>query len=49
MEDNTTRMVCDGCAMQFDTNHPNRWGADANVRNECPNPSCHSQRVHPVG
>jgi len=54
-QDNTTRMVCDDCSMQFDTNNPENWGIKQDSRGkpstgaECPNPGCHSIRVHKVG
>lgn len=54
MEQKSVRMVCDKCQLQFDTNEPERWNIKQ-VRGqpiqgeECPNPSCHSHSVHPVG
>ncbi|MHA1867417.1 MAG: hypothetical protein ACTSXD_05070 [Candidatus Heimdallarchaeaceae archaeon] len=52
-ENKTTRMVCDDCSLQFETNEPDRWdmkqvNGQTIQGEECPNPGCQSHSVHKV-
>lgn len=48
-EKGITRMVCDSCYFQFDTNHPEMWDLNREIGETQLCPKCQrSRNVHPM-